>query len=167
MFAQENTAEVTGTIQVSIIDVDIPTTASFVIDPNSVSFTAPELYITNNSTMPISVSILEFDNKVDTINQFIEVDENDKAWSLLDTTESMSYIYLGIGAEDIYQEGYVGGTVDDIKYSAHEIQTLPVEFASIKPGFTVTLDMESKFGRAMSGAFTTTYELVFIVSLMD
>lgn len=167
VFAQENTSEVTGTIQVSIIDVDIPTTASFIIDPNRVNFVAPELYITNNSTMPISVSISEFDNKVGTDNQFTEVAKYDKVWRNLDTTESRTYIYLGIGPEDIYQEGYVEGRVEDYMFSANDIQESSAWIASIRPGYTVTLDMESSFGRAMTGAFTTTYELVFIVSVME
>lgn len=167
VFAQENTAEITGTIQVSVIDVDIPTTASFLIDPNNVSFIAPELYIINHSTMPISVSIVELDNKADTANQFIEVGKNDKVWSHLDTTESRSFIYLGIGAKNINQEGYVSGSVSERMYSAHEIQSSVVDFAAIRPGYTVALDMESNFGRAMAGAFITTYELIFIVSVMD
>jgi hypothetical protein len=167
VFAQENTSEITGTIQVSIIDVDIPTTASFIIDPNRVNFVAPELYITNNSTMPISVSISEFDNKVGTDNQFTEVAKYDKVWRNLDTTESRTYIYLGIGPEDIYQEGYVEGRVEDYMFSANDIQGSSAWIAAIRPGYTVTLDMESSFGRAMSGAFTTTYELVFIVEVMD
>jgi len=167
IFAQENTSEVTGTIQISIIDVDIPTTASFIIDPNRVNFVAPELYITNNSTMPISVLISEFDNKVGTDNQFIEVGKHDKVWRNLDTTESMSYIYLGIGPEDIYQEGYVDGRVEDYMFSAHEVQESSAWLASIRPGYTVTLNMESNFGRAMPGSFTTTYDLVFIVSVMN
>lgn len=167
VFAQENTTEVTGSIQVSIIDVDIPTYASFMIDPNGPTFIAPELYIENSSNMPVTVSLVAFDNKADTANQFIETYKFDKTWHDLGANESKRFIYLGIGAEDIYQEGYVEGTIHEDVIPAIQVQNYPIEFASIRPGHTVTLNMECNYGRAISGAFSTTYELVFIVSVMD
>lgn len=167
VFAQENTTEVTGNIQASIIDVDIPTTASFMIDPNGPSFFAPEVYISNDSTMPVSVTLVAFDNKVDTLNQFIEVGQYDKAWGDLGQNESKRFIYLAIGPHSIHHEGFVEGTVYDGMISAHQVQQMPVSFASIRPGYSVGLDMECNFGRAMSGTFTTRYDLVFIVSLME
>lgn len=167
VFAQENTTEVTGNIQASIIDVDIPTFASFMIDPNGPTFIAPELYITNDSTMPVSVSLVAFDNKADTPNQFIETNRNDKDWYNLGVNESKRFIYLGIGAEDIYQEGYVEGSVWEDMVPAVFVQQYDVDFASIRPGYTVTLEMECNYGHAIAGAFSTTYELIFIVSVMD
>jgi hypothetical protein len=167
VFALENTTEVTANIQVSIIDVDIPTFASFMIDPNGPTFIAPELYIENSSTMPVTVSLVAFDNKADTPNQFIETYKYDKAWRDLGANESKRFIYLGIGAEDIYQEGYVEGSVHEDVIPAIQVQNYAIEFASIRPGHTITLDMECNYGHAISGAFSTTYELVFIVSVMN
>lgn len=166
-FAQDNVTEVTGNIQVSIIDVDIPTSASFMIDPNGPTFIAPKLYITNDSTMPVSVSLTAFDNKAETVNQFIETYKNDKDWYNLGANESKRFIYLGIGAEDLHQEGYVEDSVREGMIPAILVQERDVDFASIKPGNTVTLEMEGNYGRAIDGAFSTTYELIFIISVMD
>jgi hypothetical protein len=167
VFAQTGKTEVTGNIQPAIINVDIPSQASFIIDPNGPTFIAPELFICNNSTMPISVSMTSFDNKVDTPNQFEEVEKNEKDWWNLGTNGSKRFIYLGIGADDLYQEGYVEDKSWNEVISATQVQTETVECASIRPSHTVSLQMECNYGRAISGAFTTTYELVFIVSVMD
>lgn len=167
VLAQENTTEVTGNIQASIIDVDIPTAASFMINPNGPTFISPELYITNDSTMPVTIDLVSFDNKEETPNQFIETYKYDKDWRNLGARESKRFIYLGIGAENIYQEGYVEGTIWEEVIPAIQVQNDDVEFASIKPEHTVSLKMECDFGHAMSGSFSTIYELVFIVSVMD
>ncbi len=167
VFAQTSLTEVTGSIEASILDVDIPTVASFTINPNEPDFVSPDLIITNNSTMPVTLSLTGFDNKVDSENQFTEVGANEKDWDNLGINESKHYIYLAIGAKDSYEEGYIINKewLNDV--SALTVQSSTIECASIAPGRNVTLNFRANYGRAYEEAFTTTYDLIFLISIME
>lgn len=167
VFADETKMELTGTIQASIIDVDIPTVASFTINPNGPTFTSPDLVITNNSTMPVTLSLSGFDNKAATDNQFTEVGQYDKDWQDLGIHASKNYIYLAVDAKNPAEVGYVDGEEWIGAKSAHQVQGGAMECASIAPFSNVTLNFESEFGRSFQAPLTTTYELLFIVALMD
>jgi len=165
--AQTNVTELTGTIQASILDVDIPTVASFTINPNGPTFSTPDLIVSNHSTMPITLSIAGFDNKDGSDNQFTEVGENEKDWDNLGISESSKYLYLAIVAKDSHEMGYIINRewLNDV--SAKEVQAGPVECGSIAPLRNVTLNFKSEFGKAFQESFTTTYNLMFVVSIME
>ena len=167
IFAQSGVTEVTGTIQASILDVDIPTVASFTINPNGPTFTSPDMIITNNSTFPVTLSLSSFDNQVDSENQFTEVGIADKDWDNLGISESSKYIYLAIGAKDSYEDGYIINRewLNDV--SAVEVQAAQVECGSVAPMSDITLNFKGEYGKAFQQTITTTYDLMFLVSIME
>lgn len=163
--------ELTGEILATVIDVDIPTTASFTIDPNipegsAGRYTMPTLSITNNTTAPVTMTMTGFDNKAGTANQFTEVASDAKEWDRLGTTESKSYIYLALTGEDD-QPGYLNHTTLLSQASADQVQLGEKELCNIKAGGTVALDLECRSGSTFPSQLTSVYELTFVVSLYE
>ncbi len=165
--AQTNVTELTGTIQASILDVDIPTLASFTINPNGPTFSSPDLIISNNSTMPVTLSISGFDNKAGSDNQFIEVGREDKDWDNLGISQSSKYIHIAIGAKNPNEMGYIINREWQNDVSAHDVQAGTIECGSMAPFRNVTLKFTGEYGKAFQQTFTTTYDLMFLVSIME
>ena len=163
--------EVTGDILSTIIDVDIPSTASFTIDPNvpegqAGRYIMPTLSIRNNTTAPVTVTMTGFDNKAGSTNQFTEVARGDKAWDNLGAADSLAYIYLGLIATD-NQADFLNHTSLLSAASADLVQAAERELCNIKAGGTITLDMECQSGSAFPNAITSVYEMTFVVSLYE
>lgn len=171
--AHADTAEVelTGQILTTVIDVDIPTTASFTINPNIPEGTEgryimPILEVFNATTAPVTVSIIGFDNKAGTPNQFTEVNRGDKNWAELGANESNSFIYLGIsGASDQY--GFLNHIDMLNEPSAYDVQQEPQVLCHIQPDHTINLNLECQSGSAFPTSITSVYELVFVASLYE
>jgi hypothetical protein len=171
--AHADTAEVelTGQILTTVIDVDIPTTASFTINPNIPEgsegrYIMPILEVFNATTAPVTVSIIGFDNKAETPNQFTEVNRGDKNWAELGANESNSFIYLGIsGVSDQY--GFLNHIDMLNEPSAYDIQQEPQVLCHIQPDHTINLNLECQSGSAFPTSITSVYELVFVASLYE
>lgn len=168
-----DTSEVvlTGEILTTVIDVDIPTTASFTINPNIPEgtegrYVMPVLEVFNATTAPITLSIIGFDNKPDTDNQFMEVARDDRNWAELGANESSSYIYLGITGESD-QWGFLNHTEFISTPSAAEVQLAEQTLCHVKSDTTVCLTLECQSGSAFPNAVTSIYELVFVASLYE
>lgn len=161
--------EVTGEILATVIDVDIPTTASFIINPNLPEsnpgrYTMPTLPIINNTTAPVTLTMTGFDNKVGSENQFTEVAQNAKDWERLGASESKNYIYLAITAAND-QAAFLNHTMLLSQASADQVQVEDKELCHIKAGGNVALDLECQSGSAFPNQLTSVYELTFVVSL--
>ncbi|MDA3845436.1 MAG: hypothetical protein PF505_02680 [Vallitaleaceae bacterium] len=168
-----DTSEVTltGEILTTIIDVDIPTCASFTINTNIAEgtegrYVMPTLHIFNATTAPITLSIVGFDNKPESENQFTEVSRDDKDWASLGATESTSYIYLGITGEQD-QSGFLNHTELFSIPSAVEVQSAEQQLCHIKSDMKVDLEIECQSGSAFPNAITSVYELIFVASLYE
>ncbi len=168
-----DTSEVllTGEILTTVIDVDIPTTASFTINPNIPEGTEgryimPILEVLNATTAPITLSITGFDNKVGSENQFMEVARNDRNWAELGANESTSYIYLGITG-DSNQWGFLNHTDFINTPSAADVQLSEQTLCHVKSDTTINLKLECQSGSAFPNAVTSIYELVFVASLYE
>lgn len=162
---------VTGDILATIIDVDIPSAASFNIDPNLPEgdpnrYVMPTLNIRNNTTAPVTVKMTRFDNKVGTPNQFIEVARDSQQWDRLGATDSTKYIYLGLIADE-GQAAFLNHTSLLSQISAALIQAESKELCHIKSGGTVSLELECQSGSAFRNTITSVYELTFVVSLYE
>ncbi|VDN47318.1 exported protein of unknown function [Petrocella atlantisensis] len=169
--ANTNKVELTGEIMSTVIDVDIPTTASFIINPNIPEgnpgrYVMPSLNITNNTTAPVTVTMTGFDNKVGTANQFTEVARDAKVWDRLGAIGSASFIYLGMIAED-NQTAFLNHTTLLSEVTANQVQLENKELCHIKSGRTVTLDLECQSGSAFQSEVTSVYEIIFLVSLYE
>lgn len=171
--AHAETAEVelTGEILTTVIDVDIPTTASFTINPNIPEgtegrYVMPILEVFNATTAPITLSIVGFDNKAGSDNQFTEVARDDRNWAELGSNESTSYIYLAIIGESD-QWGFLNHIDLLSTPSAAEVQVAERELCHIKSDTSVNLSLECQSGSAFPSAVTSVYELVFVASLYE
>lgn len=171
--AHADTAEVelTGQILTTVIDVDIPTTASFTINPNIPEGTdgryiMPTLEVFNATTAPITLSIMGFDNKAGTENQFTEVLRSDRNWLEMGASESNIYIYLGITGNS-GQYGFLNHTELLSKPAAYEVQQGEQVLCHIKPDHNVNLKLECQSGSAFPYTVTSIYELVFVASLYE
>ncbi|GEM_PF-1917437 len=170
-YAETAEVELTGEILTTVIDVDIPTTASFTINPNIPEgtegrYVMPILEVFNATTAPITLSIVGFDNKAGSANQFTEVAREDRNWAELGANESMSYIYLGITGESD-QWGFLNHVDLLSTPSAAEVQLAERELCHIKSDTSVSLRLECQSGSAFPSAITSIYELVFIASLYE
>jgi len=169
VFANTVEVELTGEIMSTVIDVDIPTAASFNINPNLPEgnpgrYIMPSLNITNNTTAPITVTMTDFDNKEGTANQFTEVARSSKVWDRLGTTESSTYIYLGfIAAEN--QTAFLNHSALLSEATADQVQQENKELCNIKAGGTIKLDLECQSGSAFPNQVTSVYKMIFVVSL--
>lgn len=168
-----NSTEVvlTGEVYSTIIDVDIPTTASFTVDPNvpegdAERYVLPTLNVTNHTTAPITLTLTGFDNKAGSDNQFIEVARGDKEWEKIGSNDSTTYIYLGVTAVD-NQSAFLDHTSLLSQASADLVQQENKELCNIKSGGTVTLDLECQTGSSFPSAITSVYDMTFVVSLYD
>lgn len=170
-FAQTKATEVTGNTQSSIINVNIPTSATFTINPNGKTpetrFIAPDLKIQNNSTMPVTISLSKLDNKTGSSNMFTEVGAADKVWAELGVTNSAKFIYLALAAKNNAEAGYMTGKTWGAEKSAVAVKAGTIECASIVPNGEITLNFKCEHGRAFESAIQTTYDLTFIVSVMQ
>lgn len=170
-YAETSEVELTGQILTTIIDVDIPTTASFTINPNIPEGTEgryimPSLRVFNATTAPITLSIIDFDNKAGTENQFTEVERSDKNWAEMGSNESNSFIYLGItGSSD--QFGFLNHLDLLSEPSAYEVQQEEQVLCHIQPDSHVSLELECQSGSAFPETITSVYELVFVASLYE
>jgi hypothetical protein len=169
--AETAEVELTGEILTTVIDVDIPTTASFTINPNIPEGTEgryimPILEVFNASTAPITLSIVGFDNKANSENQFTEVTRSDRNWAELGANESTSYIYLGITG-DSDQWGFLNHTDFISTPSAAEVQSSEQKLCHVKSDTTVNLQLECQSGSSFPNAITSVYELVFVASLYE
>lgn len=170
VFAATNQVTVTGNIQTTVIDVDIPTYASFVIDPNFPEgipgrYMMPSLHVVNNTTAPVTLTLTKFDNKAGTSNQFTEVGYAEKDWSKLGATDSAKYIFLAITAP-INQAGFLNHTSLLSSATAVEAQSSARPLCNIRAQSSIDLGMNCKSGSAFTSPITSVYELTFIASLM-
>ncbi len=167
--ASTNEVVLTGDILSTVIDVDIPTSASFTINPNVAEgeadrYIMPTLSIINNTAAPVTVTLTGFDNKEGSDNQFIEVARADKEWERLGASNSQKYLYLGLTAAS-NQESFLNHTDLLSEASADLAQLESKELCHIKAGGTVVLDLECQSGSAFPSLMTSVYDLTFVVSL--
>lgn len=173
MAVHADTAEVelTGDILTTVIDVDIPTTASFTINPNIPEgtegrYVMPTLEVFNATTAPITLSIIGFDNKAGSYNQFTEVERDEFQWSELGVSDSLSYIYLGITGDND-QSGFLNHVEILSTPSAVDVQTAEQTICHIKSDLSVSLELECQSGSSFPSSVTSVYELVFVASLYE
>lgn len=149
---------ITGTVNATTISVTVPNSVSYTINPDSNTFTAPALAVTNNTVVPVTVGVQSL--TADSSGTFTDKLPTDETWGSLDVSDSAKYIALGIGVTD--STGWSSGYNNTTDWAAAHA---PVTIGSLPSGATGTLALSADFGRAISTTQTPTGSVAFSVSL--
>lgn len=151
---------INGTISPTTISITVPNSVAYNIDPNSNTFTAPSLSITNNTVAPVTVGVQSL--TADSSGTVTDVLPGDMDWSKLTAENSPKYLALGVGVSD--PTGWDSGYNTNTDWAASNSS---VEIGSLAAGATGNLALSANFGRAFQSQFTPTGAIVFSVSLQD
>lgn len=161
------TGNVTGNVEIdgSIIPLTIsvthPTVVAYTINANSGTFTANPVSVTNNSRVPINIAVASLKSTSGGSIQFTDVLPTAENWAGLDTTDTKTYIALGIGITDATGWGTGYSTATD--WAAADTSTAFGQLASAKTG---NLALTADYGLAWDGNYTAKHELNFLFSLV-
>ncbi|MFT9076336.1 hypothetical protein [Ethanoligenens sp.] len=148
---------ITGTINATTISVTVPNSVAYTINPDSNTFSAPALAVTNNTVVPVTIGVQSL--TADSSDTFTDKLPTDETWGSLDAADSAKYIALGVGATST---GWSTGYNSSIDWAAAKS---PVTIGSLPSGATGNLALAANFGRAISNTQTPTGAAVFSVSL--
>jgi len=156
-----NVSSVTHYHVQNIISVTHPVSVNYAINPNSNGpFSAPDIPVTNNSDMPVSVTVEGLKSVSGGSLAFTDVDPASKPWNTLSLTDSKKYIALGVKAKDAsgWSNGYNAGTF-------WSVNTSPMLIGSLNPSTTGTLTLTADSGLAFDNAYTAVHSLSFLFQL--
>lgn len=151
-----------------LVSVTHPVSIGYVVDPNSATpFVAPTLPITNNSTIPIKVSVQSFAAASGGSLQFNDVSPSKYAdWSKLSAAQTRSYIALGLSVQETSTGSDTWSEID---------QTSPIYAANIagktllgilnSNGAQGNLALTAKCGLAWDTAYTSAHSLSLVFEL--
>jgi len=158
------TVPVDGTITSLVISVTHPTTLAYLIDPNGEeagTFIAPDIAITNNTKVPVNVTVQSLSSCAGGTIQFTDVGSNDRDWRNLNLADSKKYIALGIKVKDA--TGWNAGYDQNVHYAFNFSPTL---FGSLPANATGNLTLVANFGLAFDQSYTAMHSLVLMFNLV-
>jgi hypothetical protein len=156
-----NVSSVTHYLVQNIISVTHPVSVSYSINPNSGTvFSAPDIPITNNSDMPINVTVQSLRSVSGGSLTFTDVDPTAKSWNTLNLADSKRYIALGVRARDAngWNSGYNTGTF-------WSVSTAPMLVGALNPSAMGNLTLTADSGLAFDSAYTAAHSLSFLFQL--
>ena len=159
----KNVSPVTTYHVQNIISVTHPVSVSYSINPNSnSSFAAPDIPITNDSEMPVSVTIEGLKSISGGSLTFTDVDPSSKNWSALGLADSKKYIALGATVKNSagWNSGYNTGTY-------WGVNTSPMLVGILNPSATATLTLTANSGLAFDSACSAVHSLSFLFQLVQ
>lgn len=142
------------------ISVTCPTSVSYTINPDSGSFTAPEIPITNNSNIPLNVYIQSFKAVAGGVIVFNDVLPNKYAnWNQLTAAQTQSDIALALAVDS--GTSPTAWAEIDLTQPVYSAQiTSPVLAGVLNANSTGYLALSAKYGRAWAQAVTAKHQLV-------
>jgi hypothetical protein len=146
-----------------VISVTHPTTLTYLIDPNggdSGNFIAPDISITNNTRVPVNVTVQSLESCLGGTIQFTGVGSNDRDWNHLNLADSKTYIALGIKVKN--SEGWITGFNEGTHYA---FQNVPMLIGALPADTTGALTMVANFGLAFDQSYTAMHSLVLMFNL--
>lgn len=149
---------INGTINATTICVTVPNSVSYMINPDTNTFTAPSLSVTNNTVVPVTVGVQSL--TADSSGTVADVLPGDMDWSKLTAANSPKYLALGVGVSD--PSGWDSGYNTNTDWAASHSS---VEIGSLAAGATGNLALSANFGRAFQDTRTPTGAITFSVSL--
>lgn len=155
------TIAITGNITPLTISVTHPATEPYTIDPNAGTFTAPNVTVTNNTKVPVSVTVQSLTSAAGGSIQFTDVLPSAKTWTSLNAADTKKYIALGIA---IYgTTGWNPGYVTTTDWAA---AAAPVTFGSLPSGAAGAFAFSANYGTAWDSAYTAKHTLTFLFQLV-
>ncbi len=97
------TVPVEGSITALTISITHPATLAYTIDPNTGAmgdFIAPDVPITNNTKVPVNITVQSLASSAGGTIQFTDVADDAKDWANLNLADSKTYLALGISVKD-------------------------------------------------------------------
>jgi hypothetical protein len=144
-----------------LVSITHPVSVSYSIDPNSsVPFSSPEIQIENNSSIPVSVTVLSLGAAAGGTLNFTDVDPSSKQWKTLDLADSKKYFALGIGLKNAsgWNDGYNSNTY----WSSDSASML---IGTLNPAAKGFLSLTADFGMAFDKTYTVNHALIMIFQI--
>lgn len=161
----ETTVPVNGTINALTVSVTHPASVEYVINPNlgvGSAFVAPDIAITNNTVVPVNVTLKSLASAPGGTLQFTDVANDAKDWANLGLADTKAYIAMGIKIADDpagWEVGYNTAT----RYAVDTGDTL---FGALGTGATAHMTMVANHGYAFDQNYTAVHNLVLMFNLM-
>ncbi len=158
------TVPVEGTINALTISVTHPASLAYTIDPNTGEngdFIAPDIPITNNTKVPVNITVQSLASSAGGTLQFTDVASDAKEWASLNLADSKTYLALGVKVKDAtgWNEGYYADTHQAVNVD-------PTLFGSLPANTTGTMTLEAYFGLAFDQSYTAMHNLIFMFNLV-
>ena len=158
------TVPVEGSINALTISVTHPATLAYTIDPNTGAigdFIAPDIPITNNTKVPVNITVQSLASSAGGTLQFTDVANDAKDWANLNLNDSKTFIALGVKAKDA--TGWNAGYEEGIHYA---VESEPTLFGSLPANEVGTLTMVANFGLAFDQSYSAMHNLIFMFNLV-
>lgn len=154
--------QVNGSIFQTIASITVPTEAlNFSIDPNQEKgqqFIAPELELTNNTRVPLSLTLKSFEQVTDVLNDVAP--NHYETWEKLNKEQSKA---IALGLKPNSDAAWL--TVDDSM--VYVVDSKNKELGQIRPQSTVSFSFEARHGQAFSETLSPKYRLTFVFDLLE
>jgi hypothetical protein len=137
---------------------------AYTINPDALdgsAFIAPDIPITNNTRVPVSVTVVSLASTSGGTIQFTDVAADGKDWPSLGVGASKTYIALGVKVKD--NVGWNTGYSLNTHYADDRA---PMVIGSLPAGATGTLTMAACFGRAFDRSYTAMHNLTLMFNLV-
>lgn len=162
---------VNGSIAATILNVSVPTSVAFSVDPNSktASYVAGNSVIQNNTNAPIKVLINPGMNfRQDITSSWKPTDRMpaDKNWAELGKTESENNLAIGVRVADASRWRKVTRSSTLWVLEQNNLTSV-VEFGEIDSKSSAAFTLEVLHGYAFSEPKTCTYNIVWAFTLAD
>jgi len=161
----EATVPVNGTINALTISVTHPASVEYVINPAlgiGSAFVAPDITITNNTQVPISVTVKSLASAAGGTLQFADVANDAYDWANLGLDDTKAYIAMGVKIADD-PAGWEAGYNTETRYA---VDTGDSMFGSLATGNTGHLTMVANHGYAFDQKYTAVHNLVLMFDLV-
>lgn len=159
----ETTLPLSGTIDALLMSVTHPASIEYTINPDlgyGGAFIAPDITITNNTLVPINVTVKSITANAGGTAQFTDVAPGAKDWARLNSIESKGFIALGLRIAD--DTGWRAGFNESARYAADEGDTL---FGTISTGDTASISLKAYHGLAFNQNLTAGHDITFMFAL--
>jgi hypothetical protein len=151
---------INGTISPLTISVTHPINVAYAIDPNTGTFTVPDVNVTNNTKVAVNVTVSSLTAASGGSLTFTDVDPTSKSWNTLSLADSKKYISLGIMPKD--STGWNSGYNTATHWADN---TAPTLIGALNSAATGTMTLTADYGLAFEGTYTASHNLVFLFQL--
>lgn len=153
-----------------LVSVTHPVSVGYAINPDSATpFTAPDVQIVNNSTIPIRVSVQGLSASTGGSLKLNDVPPSKYAdWSKLTSTQTRSDIALGLGIRETSTGSGTWSEIDRTTplYASDVTGRIPLGILNPN-GAAGTLALTAKYGLAWDKAYTSVHSLSLFFDLTD